>query len=436
MAPTPLTHQSLYRSIRHRYLLGVLIIALLSTTGYFTLQSALSDSDSTAYIVNLSGRQRMLSQHIALDAHRIYAAKLNTKEPSDDLITQMKRNISNMKEANFKLSSGMLSDNWTVDLSEATQEMYFGDMRLYERIEAYLTVAQQLLNSSNDKEISQYIDIINNTSEQLLTDLNTAVNQYQLEGEERLNIIEKLELFVWMTTLIALLLEVLFIFRPMVSIVHTSLKTQTDALNNLEKIVESRTLKLEISNKKLKDIATQDPLTKLKNRLTLESDIEALITLCKKHHTHFALCMIDIDHFKAVNDTYGHQAGDHILQELAKLLKAETREYDRIYRAGGEEFVLVLNRIPFKEAARKLERIRLAIQKSHFKYTDNVIPLTISAGIYHTQLFDISKVHDLLRVADSALYAAKHAGRNCVCIAKHENDNKSSVTNENCIVDN
>ena len=136
MAPTPLTHQSLYRSIRHRYLLGVLIIALLSTTGYFTLQSALSDSDSTAYIVNLSGRQRMLSQHIALDAHRIYAAKRNTKEPSNELITQMKENSSKMKEANFKLSSGMISANWTVDLSESTQEMYFGDMGLYGRIEA------------------------------------------------------------------------------------------------------------------------------------------------------------------------------------------------------------------------------------------------------------------------------------------------------------
>ena len=92
MTATHNSHESLFRSIRHRYLLGVLIIAFLSTTGYFTLQSALSDSDSTAYIVNLSGRQRMLSQHIALDAYRIYESRLNNGAPSEALVAQMKQN--------------------------------------------------------------------------------------------------------------------------------------------------------------------------------------------------------------------------------------------------------------------------------------------------------------------------------------------------------
>jgi len=435
MTATHNSHESLFRSIRHRYLLGVLIIAFLSTTGYFTLQSALSDSDSTAYIVNLSGRQRMLSQHIALDAYRIYESRLNNGAPSEALVAQMKQNINDMETANLKLSSGLLSENWTVDLSNTTREMYFGEMKLYTRVDVYLKMAKQLLNSSNDQEARAYIDIINSSSEQLLTDLNAAVNQYQLEGEERLNIIESLELLVLLTTLVALILEVLFIFRPMVSIVDTSLRAQKDAMENLEEIVESRTLKLESINKKLKDIATQDPLTKLRNRLTLESDIETLIRLSEKHQVHFALCMIDIDHFKHVNDSYGHQAGDYILQELALLLKQETREYDHIYRAGGEEFVLVLNRIDFKEATDKLERIRLAIQQNTFIYGDNIIPLTISAGIYHSNQFVLSKVHDIFRIADTALYAAKHAGRNCIRIAQPEKDN-ISITKESSTVDN
>lgn len=434
MTTTLHSHKLLFRSIRRRYLLGVLIIAILSTTGYFTLQSALSDSDSTAYIVNLSGRQRMLSQHIALDAHRIYEAIVNQREPSEELLSLMKQNIHDMEVANLKLSTGLLSETWTVELSETTQEMYFGEMRLYDRINTYLKTAKQLLNNSNYNEASALIATINNTSEQLLTDLNAAVNQYQLEGEERLSIIETLELFVLIMTLIALILEVKFIFKPMLSMVDASLRAQSDAMENLEAIVELRTLKLESINKKLKDIATQDPLTKLKNRLTLESDIEILIKLSENNHIHFALCMLDIDHFKQVNDTYGHPAGDHILKELAILLKNKTREYDHIYRAGGEEFVLVLNRISFTEATDKLEKILISIQQHTFKYGDNIIPLTISAGIYHSNQFALSKVHDVLRVADTALYAAKHAGRNCFKIAHHENGNVS-IMKENCTVD-
>ncbi|UTW04028.1 diguanylate cyclase [Amphritea atlantica] len=435
MKSNPQSHQSLYRSIRHRYLLGVLIIAVLSTAAYYTLLSSLSDSESTAYIVNLSGRQRMLSQHIALDAHRIYDAMLAGSPASDELTSQMRRNIHDMEAANHKLSSGLLSENWTVDLSTPCREIYFGRMNLYARVDTYLNLAAMLLSSSRHKDAQLYFEQINNSSEQLLTDLNTAVNQYQLEGEQRLNRLENLELLVWITTLIALLLEIVFIFRPMLSIVYASLKAQTEALESLEEIVESRTLKLEISNKKLKDIATHDPLTKLRNRLTLESDIESLIGLSKTHQIHFALCMIDIDHFKHVNDSYGHQAGDYILQELALLLKQETREYDHIYRAGGEEFVLVLNRIDFKEATDKLERIRLAIQQNTFIYGDNIIPLTISAGIYHSNQFVLSKVHDIFRIADTALYAAKHAGRNCIRIAQRENDD-ISLAKESSTVDN
>ena len=426
MTATLQSHKLLFRSIRRRYLLGVLIIAILSTTGYFTLQSALSGSDSTAYIVNLSGRQRMLSQHIALDAHRVYEAIVNQEKPPEEILARMKRHIHDMQSANLKLSTGLLSDTWTVELSATTRAMYFGEMNLNKRINAYLETAKQLLNNPDENETSALVASINHTSEQLLTDLNAAVNQYQLEGEERLGSIETLQLFLLMMTLIALLLEVKFIFRPMLSIVEASLRAQVDAMENLEEIVESRTLKLESANKKLKDIATQDPLTKLKNRLTLESDIEILIRLSERQHTHFALCMLDIDHFKQVNDSYGHPAGDYILEELAILLKNETREYDQIYRAGGEEFVLVLNNISFAEATEKLGKILISIQQHRFKYGDNIIPLTISAGIYHSDQFALSKVHDVLRSADTALYAAKHAGRNCFKIARNDNDLSAS----------
>tara|TARA_Y100000782_G_C10187264_1_gene267514 strand:- start:611 stop:1051 length:441 start_codon:yes stop_codon:yes gene_type:complete len=140
----------------------------------------------------------------------------------------------------------------------------------------------------------------------------------------------------------ALILEVLFIFRPMAGLVVTSQKAKKRSLENLEEIVELRTLKLEAANRKLKEIATHDPLTKLKNRLTLESDIERLIKASEQNHIPFALGVMDIDFFKRVNDTLGHPAGDYVLKELSDLMTKATRESDQLYRAGGGGIFLAL----------------------------------------------------------------------------------------------
>ena len=180
-----------------------------------------------------------------------------------------------------------------------------------------------------------------------LLDLNKAVQQYQIEGENRLSRIEDLEVIVWIATLIALILEVIFIFKPMTNRLVASQKAQARTLENLEEIIEQRTQKLEIANKKLKELATRDPLTKLKNRLTLESDVEKIVKKSEQHQIPFALGVIDVDFFKSVNDTLGHTAGDYVLKELAGLMTNVTREYDHLYRAGGEEFVLLLNRTHF-----------------------------------------------------------------------------------------
>ncbi len=122
----PVQKEIHYRSISQRYLLAVLIIALSSTAAYYTLQSVLSDSDSTAYIVNLSGRQHMLSQHIALDAHRFYDAKSVSENSQSKLTALMTRNISDMEDANKQLSSGLLSKNRSIYLSTSIRNMYFG----------------------------------------------------------------------------------------------------------------------------------------------------------------------------------------------------------------------------------------------------------------------------------------------------------------------
>ncbi|WP_415899718.1 diguanylate cyclase [Neptuniibacter sp. QD48_11] len=411
---------NLYNIATRRYLLAVVIIALLATSAYYTLHSALSDSEATAYVVNLSGRQRMLSQHIALDVHRYHHQSITTETKPKSPSTLMLQNLIDMRLANKQLSSGVLSEDQVIDLSPQLREMYFGQMDLHNRVNRYLDLAEQLYKSNQAEERLAYLESIDQTSPQLLIDLNKVVQQYQLEGENRLATISNLELLVLVTTLIALILEVLFIFRPMVAQLMASQKAQAKTMARLEEMVELRTLKLEMANRKLKELATRDPLTELKNRLTLESDVERLIEVSEKNHVPFAFCMVDIDWFKQINDTYGHPAGDYVLKRLASLMMGVTRDYDHLYRTGGEEFVLVLNRVNLNESIKILDQLRTSVEEHVFDFEGQMIKLTISVGLYHTSQDSLAHIHSVARAADNALYRAKESGRNCIRVADRE----------------
>jgi len=128
--------------------------------------------------------------------------------------------------------------------------------------------------------------------------------------------------------------------------------------------------------------------------------------------------MIDIDWFKKINDTHGHSKGDFVLKELAKLLLDFVREEDKIYRAGGEEFVIIFNRISKLEMRNKAEFIRTKIETHNFLEDEISIALTVSGGVYHPDCVSIENYKDILKVADSALYKAKNEGRNKIFFAQ------------------
>ena len=155
-----------------------------------------------------------------------------------------------------------------------------------------------------------------------------------------------------------------------------------------------------------------DPLTNLLNRRGFEVTYKALFQAHKREQKTFSLLFLDIDHFKHINDTYGHDVGDLVLEELAKILKNTLRESDIIARWGGEEFVILLNDISDVNKAKKVaEKLRTTIENSHMK---NLPPFTVSIGVAHGTIgksFDI-----LIKEADEALYRAKENGRNQVQI--------------------
>lgn len=168
--------------------------------------------------------------------------------------------------------------------------------------------------------------------------------------------------------------------------------------------------------RRLEVAAWTDYLTGLPNRRKLARAGEARFRETKTGRSGFAVGVIDIDHFKAVNDTYGHDVGDRVLVQVAGLLREHSRKSDLVTRSGGEEFTVLLKVEDHDAAADAIERMRLAVAQSRFAVGTTRIPVTISAGVA-TYLPTDGIFEDLFRRADQALYAAKAAGRNRTEIA-------------------
>lgn len=163
------------------------------------------------------------------------------------------------------------------------------------------------------------------------------------------------------------------------------------------------------------ELSVIDQLTGLYNRRYMAQQMHSLMKRAVTGGTPLSVMMADIDHFKHVNDTYGHEAGDDVLRELANRFNANVRPIDIICRPGGEEFLIIMPDTPGDLARAAAERIRLSVASEPFAINENsmTIPVTLSAGI-STITGPEDTVSDILRRADTALYQAKQAGRNRV----------------------
>lgn len=170
-------------------------------------------------------------------------------------------------------------------------------------------------------------------------------------------------------------------------------------------------------NKKLEELSNTDPLTQLANRRFLMQSLEKEFKRSVRNQEPLALIMADIDHFKRINDTCGHQQGDVVLRAVAKAIVAELREYDLASRFGGEEFALLLPGAKLAQATAAAERIRKRVANLKFEGCLNQLGITISLGVASGPRKDIQEIDDLVRLSDDALYAAKREGRNRVVIA-------------------
>jgi diguanylate cyclase (GGDEF)-like protein len=172
----------------------------------------------------------------------------------------------------------------------------------------------------------------------------------------------------------------------------------------------------------LAHLARYDPLTQLGNRRSLDDDLKVLHARSQRYGRSYCLAICDVDHFKAYNDTYGHQAGDEALRAVAATMAREVRAGDGVYRFGGEEFVLVLPEQTLETGLIATDRMRGAVQQLAIPHAaaGSGGVLTLSAGVAAFSPGEATTAEELLKRADAALYRAKSAGRNRVGLADGE----------------
>jgi len=181
-----------------------------------------------------------------------------------------------------------------------------------------------------------------------------------------------------------------------------------------------RILKLEEqlmqARQQMEILAMRDGLTELLNRRAIEEYAEAEFNLTLRKERVLSIILLDIDHFKNINDRFGHNCGDHTLQQVAKILKEDLRVYDRIGRWGGEEFILILPDTQLMDAAKVAERVRVRTAKMEISFENGeIFSVQVSLGVASTA-GQFSSLTKLIDAADQALYQAKQTGRNRVCI--------------------
>src|SRR6185437_5988191 len=185
-------------------------------------------------------------------------------------------------------------------------------------------------------------------------------------------------------------------------------------IKRLQEELEERERQLLEANERLRHMSQTDVLTGLDNRRFLEERIEEMFEHAKRLNEPFACVMCDLDRFKSVNDTYGHQAGDAVLKQLARILRHEVREIDRAGRFGGEEFMLLLPGTVLDAAVTFAERVRKQIEAHTFTFDGTSVRRTASFGVSAWPHPRIPNCDVLVRAADDAMYVAKETGRNRV----------------------
>lgn len=194
---------------------------------------------------------------------------------------------------------------------------------------------------------------------------------------------------------------------------NAALVSTVEQLQQRSSELNQRTAELEGALETISQLATTDSLTGLPNRRLFDERLEETLARARRFDEPLCLIMLDVDKFKAINDTLGHGAGDVVLSDLGRIIGSRTRSSDVSARLGGDEFAFILPKTERSEAAALAEDLLERVHTHDFRYQDQAIPVTLSIGVAHF-FFPPALSHVLYKAADDALYEAKRGGRNRV----------------------
>lgn len=413
----------LKKDITNKYLIAFSIVALISIFAFFTLHNYLKDLDNNAYLINTSGKQRLLSQQIMIEIHHI-----NHRSSKHDILyydeetskNLLKSHINDMFKYNEILSTGVLPNNETIIHSPYINNMYFGEFNIKSRVDSYIDTAKQILFTNKNDDISYIVKSIDTQSQELLFDLDKLALQYQVEGETKLQNLQKIEAIALAIIILTMIFTISFLFIPMVKKIIIAQIQKSNAIHDLENLLELKTKNLETATSKLHSISSQDVLTGLRNRSLLDTDIEKLITNYTNHNAPYCVLFLEIDHFNDLQENFGKDMGDKVLIEAANVLLSSVREEDKVYRSGNSKYAILLKRIQYDDSVNFSEKVRFAIEKYAFIINNENIKVTVSCALYHSSIQEIRSVQTVYKLLDIAINTSRTHGKNRVTNVSHQ----------------
>ena len=373
------------RSLTIPYVVALGLVGLCTLVSHFSLTRVLHEREGSAKVINISGRQRMLSQRIAgLAAQRA----LGVDDPGGDLDAAIDR-----FEADFRaLRFGDAERGIPAGDAPALRAIYV-DRGLADEAAAYVDDARRVaaMDLGDPAMADELAALFERSRESLLRKLDDIVTVHQAASERNLAVLELLQEASLGVVFVTLIFEALAVFRPMVNRV---VAYAGDLLR----------------------MATTDELTQVLNRRAFFKVLGEEVERAQRHGRPLGLLLLDIDHFKRVNDAQGHAGGDAVLRCLPPLIRRSLRDTDAQGRLGGEEFAILMPETDLDGALVLAERIREAVEGMAVPYQGRTIRVTASIG---AAAFGpgADDPDALLNQADRALYRAKAAGRDRVVAA-------------------
>jgi diguanylate cyclase (GGDEF)-like protein len=355
------------------YSVALLAIGCIALISHLVQERSLESGQGIAATINSSGRQRMLSQRIESLAEQYHRGDSTARD-------EMVKAIDEFEKTHDRLSG-----------DRALHDTYFaGSNSLDKEVRAYIRSAREVsLLRPDDPAIPALLaEMSYEARSPLLTALNEVVSIHQKNSEEKLARLKVLQWVLLVIMGVTLTLEVLLIFRPLV-----------------QRIVRLSTY--------LQHQATIDQLTGVNNRRGFNEQTTIEVHRFLRYRRPMALIAADIDHFKSVNDTFGHEAGDAVLKAVAAVLTSQMRPTDVLARMGGEEFAVILPETSLEAAAAVAERLRRSVAGLQIQHQSKTITVTSSFGVAAVQP-DSPGIDSAMDIADKQLYLAKQAGRNRV----------------------